>query len=616
MLTTNLAQVKGLDVLSTERVLGAVQSATKDGKSLDPAQAQKVARDAGADAYITGALLKVGPTQLRLDVRVQDTASGQILFSDKLDGQDVQSIFGMVDRLTASIAGNFLPASTAPAKGPEIENASTSNVEAYKHYELGMDYSRRFLDQDAVREFNEAVRLDPQFALAYMRLADQYGLVGDQLRSNELVLKVDQMQSRLPRYEQLSLQALRAARSRDFETEIAVRQQLVSEFPRATTDRGIAATYLCLIGKGAQGLEMLQQGLALDPKNEDLLNFQSYELAKQGDFTGALAASDGYIAVRPGDPNPFDSRGDVLFLAGRDDEAIASYRKVLELKPDFSDSGENLKLAVVYIDQKKTDMANAAFQQAAHRASPLARLYVPGIEAQFKQLAGDFEGALSDYREAVLQLGKAKQSEAADDFLERYARLSVMLGQGSTALAFAQQQKLDGEELQAIAFLQTMAGNTSAAQQTFQRFAASHPWVAPRAMEIQQATNDLSAAVERGDGQTALSQLARVPDVQVPYRLFLRARTHLLVNDYSTAEAEFRTTLRLDHDMENDRVIARRFPVVAMLSHYYLGQLYERTSKHEQAINEYQEFLSYFPGAKAPLPQVSDARTALKRLMQ
>src|ERR1700690_313689 len=38
MLTTNLAQVKGLDVLSTERVLGAVQSATKDGKSLDPTQ--------------------------------------------------------------------------------------------------------------------------------------------------------------------------------------------------------------------------------------------------------------------------------------------------------------------------------------------------------------------------------------------------------------------------------------------------------------------------------------------------------------------------------------------------------------------------------------------------
>jgi len=107
MLTTNLAQVKGLDVLSTERVMNAVQRASKDGKSLNPAQAQQVASDAGADAYVTGALLKVGPTQLRLDVRVQDTRTGQILYSDKLEGQDLQSIFGMVDRLTSSIARNF-----------------------------------------------------------------------------------------------------------------------------------------------------------------------------------------------------------------------------------------------------------------------------------------------------------------------------------------------------------------------------------------------------------------------------------------------------------------------------------------------------------------------------
>ena len=165
-----------------------------------------------------------------------------------------------------------------------------------------------------------------------------------------------------------------------------------------------------------QAVELFQQGLALDPKNEDLLNFQSYELARWGDINGALAASDAYIAVRPGDPNPFDSRGDVLFMAGRDDEAIASYRKVLELKPDFSDYGEYLKLAIVYTDQKKPDVANAAFQQYAQRTSPLSRLYVPGFQAQFKQTAGDFEGALASYREAVLQLGKAKQSEVAGDF--------------------------------------------------------------------------------------------------------------------------------------------------------------------------------------------------------
>ena len=108
------------------------------------------------------------------------------------------------------------------------------------------------------------------------------------------------MQSRLPRYEQLSLQALKAARSRDIEAEIAARQQLVSEFPRANFGPRYPGRLPLRCRQAEQSLEVLQQGLALDPKNEDLLNFQCYELAQWGDFNGALAASDAYMAVRPG----------------------------------------------------------------------------------------------------------------------------------------------------------------------------------------------------------------------------------------------------------------------------------------------------------------------------
>ncbi|MFZ3189199.1 MAG: protein kinase [Candidatus Sulfotelmatobacter sp.] len=616
MLTTNLAQVKGLDVLSTERVMGAVQRASKDGKSLDPTQAQQVAHDAGADAYITGALLKIGPTQLRVDVRAQDTSTGQILFSQKLEGQDVQSIFGMVDRLTESLASSFLPASQLPQKAPEIEQASTSNVEAYRHYQSGVDFERRYLVSDAIREFEEAVRLDPQFALAYLHLSGEYRQQGDLRRGEELWAKVDQMQSRLPRYEQLSLQVLKASRSRDAEADVAARQQLVSEFPRATIDRGILAALLSFLGKQEEALQLLQQGLALDPKNEDLLNFQSYTLALGGDFNGALAANDAYIAVRPGDPNPIDTRGDILFIAGRDDEAVAAYRKVLELKPDFSGYGDYLKLAIVYTDQRKPDMASAAFQQYAQRGSPLTRLYVPGFEAQFKQSRGDLEGALASYREVVSQLGRAKQNEAAETFLLQFGALSVMLGEGSSALTFAQQQKLDDEQLQTVALLQTLAGNSSAAQQSLQRLAASHPWIAPRAIEIDQVYADVTSAVQRGDGQAALTRASTIPDFQDPYLLLLKARSHLLINEYSPAEAEFRAVLRVEHDMANYGALTQRFPVTGMLSHYYLGQLYERTGKHDQAINEYQEFLSNFPNSQARLSQIGEARTALKRLMQ
>jgi TolA-binding protein len=114
----------------------------------------------------------------------------------------------------------------------------------------------------------------------------------------------------------------------------------------------------------------------------------------------------------------------------------------------------------------------------------------------------------------------------------------------------------------------------------------------------------------------ALSRAASIPDFQSPDLLFLKARGHLLTNDYSSAEAEFRLVLRFEHNLENSQVMTERFPVLGMLSHYYLGQLYERTGKRDQATNEYQEFLSHFQSSQTRLSQVGEARTALKRLVQ
>jgi eukaryotic-like serine/threonine-protein kinase len=161
-----------------------------------------------------------------------------------------------------------------------------------------------------------------------------------------------------------------------------------------------------------------------------------------------------------------------------------------------------------------------------------------------------------------------------------------------------------------------MLGNSTAAQQLMQRYAALHPELSPRALETRQIYFDAVAAVQKGDGQTALSRLAGAPEVEEPYHLFFRGRAHLLTSDYPAAETDFRDVLRVDRTLENGRFIINRFPVLEILSHYYLGQVYEKTGKRDQSLNEYQAFLSYFPNSQSRLPQVAEARAALKRLMQ
>jgi tetratricopeptide (TPR) repeat protein len=412
MLTTNLAQVKGLDVISTERVLSALQRAGKSETSgMDPGSALQIARNVGADAFVTGAILRVGPKSLRLDVRVEDTAYGRILFSDKVEAEDVQGIFGMVDALTGRIAQRFVPEFKLAEKAPAIEETATSNLEAYRHYELGLDYGRRFLEGESIRELEEAIRLDPQFALAYWYLGGEYRQQGDLRKSEEAWRKVEQMQSRLPRKDQLWFQAEKALRAGDEEGGRRALESLLAEFPRESAARYRLAGALAGGNQMERAIAVLNEGLTLDPKDEVLLNSAGYFHAIVGNLAAALQANDKYMAIRPGDPNPWDTRGDVFYIVGRDDEAIAAYRKVLELKPDFTGYGDYLKLAIAYADEKKFALAESALQEFGKRATGPGRLYLLVIEAQFRLERGDLEGAKQDYRKAVRQLGQSGQAE-------------------------------------------------------------------------------------------------------------------------------------------------------------------------------------------------------------
>jgi hypothetical protein len=134
--------------------------------------------------------------------------------------------------------------------------------------------------------------------------------------------------------------------------------------------------------------------------------------------------------------------------------------------------------------------------------------------------------------------------------------------------------------------------------------------VTPRAVEIQNVLDEMAAAVEHNDGQGALNRASNIPNLRDPVLLFLKARSHLLLNDYASVETELRQTLLLERNMGAPN--SQSFPAFEILSHYYLGQG-ERTGKREQAVDEYQDFLSYFLTSHTHLPQIGQARTALKR---
>jgi tetratricopeptide (TPR) repeat protein len=586
----------------------------KDTKELNPASAAEVARNADADAFITGTLLRVGPKQLRLDVQVQDSKSGQILFSDKVEAPDVQGIFSMVDAVTGRVAQRFVPAAEVASNAPSIEEAATSNLEAYKHYQLGVDLARRFLISEAIHEMEEAVRLDPQFALAYWRLAGGYAVLGDQRKSEELWPKIEQLQSHLPRKDLLAFQAEEASRAGDLPRANQILESLLKEFPREVDARAGLEESFRQSGDPDRAIAVLKDGLQLDPRNETLLNTLVYAEAQAGDLAAALQADDQYRAIRPNDPNPWDDRGDVLFESNHADEAADAYRRAIALKADFIGYADYLKLALVYADQKKFALADSLLQEYTQRVTGAAKLYVPLIDAQFQETRGDLERARSSHQRAVRDLAQAGQTPGADDALESLAMISVLTGEGmASELAFARQQKLSGRENRAMALLQAAQGDAAASEHSLQLYAAARSELGPQGVERMRNFIFLCAALVRKDPQGALAAASRLPNsIRAAFR-YPRGWAYFETKDYSRAEQDLRAAIFEENDLGDPGTVISRSPLRAALAHFYLGQVYEATGKRDQAVNEYQEFLSHFENSRASLPQIALARAALQR---
>ena len=139
LLATNLAQAGGFEVISTDRVRGVLER-------IGPAagSAHRAARELRADLVVGGDILRIG-SGFRLNIRLEDTASGRVIFADRFDAADSKAIFAMADRAAESILVRLRVRAPEAAKSGD---SLTSNVEALRLYTEGRDLFERFLPEE------------------------------------------------------------------------------------------------------------------------------------------------------------------------------------------------------------------------------------------------------------------------------------------------------------------------------------------------------------------------------------------------------------------------------------------------------------------------------------
>ena len=160
---TELSKIKGLNFFSRATVL-----AYRD-KPVTPTQ---IGQQLGA-SYVLGGSLRRSGNRLRINTQLVDTSTDFPIWSERYD-REMKDIFEVQDEIASKIA-HALRITLSPQEQEALAKKPTDNLQAYDLYLRGKSYARRLQRQDmefAVQMFENAVILDPNFALAYAALAN------------------------------------------------------------------------------------------------------------------------------------------------------------------------------------------------------------------------------------------------------------------------------------------------------------------------------------------------------------------------------------------------------------------------------------------------------------
>jgi serine/threonine protein kinase/TolB-like protein len=605
LLTTDLAQAqaRGLEVISTERVRSLISRRTKGEGTLPSGEAREVAKEAQADVFLSGALLKVGP-RLRLDLRVQETGTGKVLYADKVEGDNAEAVFAMVDRATAGILSKLTPGEASAQ--PNVAASMTSNVEALRAYEEGLNYFHRNIHDKAEGPFRRAIELDPQFAMAYFWLSNNLNEIDDKAAARHAMARAAQLAEvlSLPRQQKLVIQAGQLESDGRLEEADELLQSVVREFPRELEPR--LGLLLCRDRehKYWEIPPIAEELLRLDEHQPGVYDVLAWAYGYAGDVPKALAAVDRFASlVPPNDPGPIDARADVLERNGRYEEALAAYRKNRELNPGWY-WGSALGIAHTYLRLGRYTLAEASALSVTRQANDAnARAWAADMLGEIEVGRGRLEAAVARYEEAA-QLRDTQPPPAALRELWPAAQIYFEQRQPEAALTLGRRHPGPwASGVRGTAYL--LLKNELAAEKEFNTLRA---YLTPPLGEYMAGKYidecRLRAAAYAGRSQEVTAgwqQLGGQFRTDIALEV---GRAYLELGAPPEAEQHLRFAFAW-------------FPhyLTIVLTRFYQGNVLEQTDRKAEALKAYQEFLSHFENSSAKLPQIAEARAAVKRLM-
>lgn len=333
---TELARVRSLVVRASSVIV------KYQGKQVDPAEA---GRELGVDAILAAGFLRSGD-RLRVTAQLLDVQTSEILWSERLDA-DASDIIGVQDAIVNHIVEGLRLELTA-AEQVELARAATADGAASEEYLRGRHcmgqfiyhtLARRDIDQ-AIVHFQNAIELDPKFALAYSALGGCYvnrvlkglGETGDHAKAEKNFKEALSLDPRLLEA-RMHMVFIDLTHGRKPQAREAV-EQLRQEYPNDVGVHFVRGVLARLDSEFDKALRSFDRMVKLNPAEEVVASYNRARIfAYQKRYDEALEELDKGAALEPDHPLIKTFRALVFYYQGNPDDAAKLLQEVLERHP-------------------------------------------------------------------------------------------------------------------------------------------------------------------------------------------------------------------------------------------------------------------------------------------
>jgi len=266
-LEVQLGQSPFLNLVSEEQVRQTLQMMKQPPDTkLTGNIAREVCERRNGAAVLQSSIAQIG-TRYDLVLKAVSCSTGESLGSAEAQASDKNQVLEAIGRASSQIREKFGESLTTVQRfDTPLAQATTPSLEALKAYSLGLSKFGKGDPSGAMPLCQQAIELDPEFAMAHLLLGQSYGVLQQYAYSREQIRKAFALRDRASERERFNLVAVyHQGVSLDLDRTIENSELWAQSYPRDFTPHRTLGFEYAVLGKHERSAEEFRKAQELDP---------------------------------------------------------------------------------------------------------------------------------------------------------------------------------------------------------------------------------------------------------------------------------------------------------------------------------------------------------------